>query len=390
MLSELVCGGGGGLKCILRPAHAQITRQFHCSAPRTALPPLLFTLAKPLARIVAMVVGRGVRVWWKKLPLDKRVVFKEAAKIHRKKFVLAGTTLIGGLAYAYESHIQECGVTGRRRFVALTPDQTKKIAKVEFQQLLEDLGPDILPDRHPIYERVVNVSNRILQGNKDIRQIYDKSWTITVVDQPVKNAFVLPSGNIFVFKGMLDLCENDDQLGIILGHEMAHTVLGHVPEKLTMASFVQMVLLVPMAVLWAVLPNDGVALVANWFIDQVIKLIVDLPFSRDMEMEADEVGLKMAAKACFDVREAPALWGLMELMSEDPMETDRDLEFVSTHPCHGTRQESLSAQLSAALAIRFDCGCAKLDQRRDPQIRLEEFKRFVKRQESVVLVEQKK
>ena len=347
MLSKLLCG----LHLPLKPA--QLTRQIHCSTPRPALPPLLFTLAKPLARIVAVVIGKGARVWWKKLPLDKRLLFKDAVKIHRKKFVVAGTSLVGGLAYAYESHIQECGVTGRRRllqltfhvlllnyhfrFVALTPDQMKKIARVEFDQLLEDLRPDIVPDRHPIYERVVRVSNRILQGNRDIRQIYDKTWTVTVVDQPVKNAFVLPSGNIFVFKGMLDLCENDDQLGIILGHEMAHTVLGHVPEKLTMASFVQMVLLVPMAVLWAILPNDGVALVASWFTDQVIQLIVDLPFSRKMEMEADEVGLTMAAKACFDVREAPALWGLMELMSEDEMETDRDMEFLSTHPCHGTR-----------------------------------------------------
>jgi len=367
-----------------------MSRYLHSSTPRTALPPLLFTLAKPLARIVAAVVGRGIRVWWRKLPVDKRILFKDAAKTHRKKFVVAGSSLVGGLAYAYESHIQECGVTGRRRFVALTPDQTKKISKVEFENLLEEFGPDILPDRHHIYERVVKVSNRILQGNKDIRQIYDKNWTVTVVDQPVKNAFVLPSGNIFVFKGMLDLCENDDQLGIILGHEMAHTVLGHVAEKLTMASFVQMVLLVPMAVLWAVLPNDGVALVANWFIDKVITVMVDLPFSRDMEMEADEVGLVMAAKACFDVREAPALWGLMEVMSEDPMETDRDLEFVSTHPCHGTRQESLTAQLSSALAIRFDCGCARLDNRRDPQVRLEEFKRFAKRQQSVVVAELKK
>merc|ERR1719427_2509528 len=138
-----------------------------------------------------------------------------------------------------------------------------------------------------------------------------------------------------------------------------------------------MALLVPMAVLWAMMPNDGVALVANWFIDKVIDLIVDLPFSRDMEMEADEVGLVMAAKACFDVREAPALWGLMELMSEDVMETDRDLEFLSTHPCHGTRQETLTAQLSSALTVRWECGCERLDPRKDPQIKLREFKKFI-------------
>ena len=38
---------------------------------------------------------------------------------------------------------------------------------------------------------------------------------------------------------MIDLCANDDQLAVVLGHEMAHAVLGHAPEKLTLSSFVQ-------------------------------------------------------------------------------------------------------------------------------------------------------
>ena len=117
---------------------------------------------------------------------------------------------------------------------------------------------------------------------------------------------------------MIDLCDNDDQLAVVLGHEMAHAVLGHVPEKLTLASFVQvfivrspgslleqipyyditmitvycqMVLLVPMAFLWALLPNDGIAFVADWFVQKVSKLFIDLPYSRLLEAEADEVGM---------------------------------------------------------------------------------------------------
>ena len=75
------------------------------------------------------------------------------------------------------------------------------------------------------------MSNKLLRGSKDIRQIYDKQWTVTVIDQvdisallqgfisclpsqPIVNAFVSPSGNIFVFTGMLDLCKNDDQLAV--------------------------------------------------------------------------------------------------------------------------------------------------------------------------------
>ena len=99
------------------------------------------------------------------------------------------------------------------RFVALYPDQAKKISREEFKNLLDEFSDDIVPGSHPLYNRVVTVSNKILHANRDLRQIYDKSWTVTVVDQPIKNAFVLPSGNIFVFRGMLDFCRNDDQLG---------------------------------------------------------------------------------------------------------------------------------------------------------------------------------
>ena len=94
----------------------------------------------------------------------------------------------------------------------------------------------------------------------------------------------------------LKACETLDELGIVLSHEIAHVVLGHVEEKLTLTSFVQLVLLVPMAVLWAFLPNDGIALVLNWFMDTVVDIMIELPFSRDMETEADRVGLILAAK----------------------------------------------------------------------------------------------
>jgi Zn-dependent protease with chaperone function len=61
-------------------------------------------------------------------------------------------------------------------------------------------------------------------------------------------------------------------------------------------SLFELVLLVPLALLWALLPNDGVAVVANWFIDKVVTVMIELPFSRDMETEADQVGMLMAAK----------------------------------------------------------------------------------------------
>ena len=79
-------------------------------------------------------------------------------------------------------------------------------------------------------------------------------------------------------------------------------------EKLSYVSLVNVLVLVPLALLWALLPTDGIALVADWFFKRVVDVVFELPFSRGMETEADEVGLVLAAKACLDVTEAPRFW----------------------------------------------------------------------------------
>ena len=81
--------------------------------------------------------------------------------------------------------------------------------------------------------------------------------------------------------------------------------------------------------------------VCDWFINKAKEVIFNLPFSRQMELEADSVGLVLAAKACFDVREAPTLWMLMELKKTGELEAfselDRLIEFLSSHPLGRTR-----------------------------------------------------
>ena len=51
---------------------------------------------------------------------------------------------------------------------------------------------NILPDNDPVYDRVARVANRILKANRDLEQLHGKDWTITVVQDDTKNAFVLP------------------------------------------------------------------------------------------------------------------------------------------------------------------------------------------------------
>ena len=184
---------------------------------------------------------------------------------------------------------------------------------------------------------------------------------------------------------MLSLCADDDELGTVLSHEIAHCLLSHAAEKLSYVNMINLALLIPLAVLWSLLPNDGIAVVADWFCRQVIDVALELPFSRKMETEADEVGLLLASKGCFDVRAAPNFWRKMAHMDQERMkaqllELTEDVDeknklaemerlppvpaIISTHPPHEVREKNLTDLLPNALKIRSDCGCYKLPQQR--------------------------
>lgn len=130
-------------------------------------------------------------------------------------------------------------------------------------------------------------------------------------------------------------------------------------------------MIIPLAVAWAFLPNDGIAIVADWFFNQVSTILWELPFARHMETEADEVGLKLASKACFDVREAPVFWAKMQVVSEMSSDFEQP-EFLSTHPSHETREKHLAALVPDALQMRSSCGCYKLPSS-DPSQHLQSF-----------------
>ena len=80
------------------------------------------------------------------------------------------------------------------------------------------------------------------------------------------NAWVYPNGQIFVNTGLLDECDTEDQFAMVLGHEISHAVLGHGGEKITRGYLAQIALVLPLALLWSIVPSDGIAFITHWFL----------------------------------------------------------------------------------------------------------------------------
>ena len=132
---------------------------------------------------------------------------------------------------------------------------------------------------------------------------------------------------------------------------------------------------VPLILTWAYF--DGITpFLIDYFANKSKTFLIELPFSRKMETEADEFGLKLASKACFDIRHAPIYWAKMnelEKESEKEGENFQIPEFLSTHPSHENREINLATKLPEFLDFRTNCGCEKLPQCDSTQQKLKQI-----------------
>ncbi|XP_043189319.1 metalloendopeptidase OMA1, mitochondrial-like [Amphibalanus amphitrite] len=107
----------------------------------------------------------------------------------------------------------------------------------------------------------------------------------------------------------------------------------------------------------------------------MVTLLGDLPHSRALETEADEVGLHLAARACFDVREASAFWAKMSMKKELAGEADV-LDWLSTHPADASRREGIDQRIPELERVRALCRCHPMPER-DPRAVVEEFRKML-------------
>lgn len=344
-----------------RTNYSSIYRRTFSTTPKNnAIPPLVWLIAKPLTKLGAIIAGRGFRNWWASLPKVKRALFKEHLIRNKFRYIICGGSTIGGSIYYYESHIHETPITHRKRFILFASDHLTEIEKLEKDQVFITYKKKILDLYSPYTNRAVKVANRLFVANKKIPEVSAIVWKLTVIDNPnLANAVAFPGGDLILFTGLLDFVHNDDELAIILAHEMSHAILQHAAEEVSHSRLVDIFSIAMAGVLWAFLPSDITALITQYIADKFLKFIFQLPYSRQLESEADEVGIMLAARACFDVRCSIPFWKRMN-ESEIDSEVYQLPEFLSTHPANETRVSDLEKLMPKALELRKECQCYEL------------------------------
>ena len=146
-------------------------------------------------------------------------------------------------------------------------------------------------------------------------------WEVNLIGSKQINAFVMPGGKIVFYTGILDQLQlTDDEIAMVMGHEMAHALREHARERLAKSQVTGMGLSLGAQLLGL---GDMGNLAANLGTE-----LLTLQYSRSDESEADLVGLEIAARAGYDPKAAITLWQKMGNATGGKGGT----AFLSTHP----------------------------------------------------------
>ena len=159
-----------------------------------------------------------------------------------------------------------------------------------------------------------------------------------VDNDKIVNAWCMPGGKIAVYKGMLNLVENNiDQLSIVMGHEIAHAVAKHSLERQSQAVTINVGTTVADIFLGGAINRTRNTVGQNTGLD-IFQVGILNPFGRKQESEADYLGLIFSSLSGFDIRESVNLWKKMAEKNKGK----EPPQFLSTHPSSKTRIENLN------------------------------------------------
>ena len=309
-----------------------------------------------LGRFGAALGGRIARSVWRRLPeKDKQSIKDGLARRKRLLYGLGWMSICGG-GYYYYSHVEYMPLTDRSRYMLYT--------RSDVQQVLtkwgEDSGKDyirmfvdpekILPPTDPHYRLLQRVVVNILFSNKWCKELNSvESWRIIVVeDDDVVNAICLPTGDIVVFTGMINKCDNDDELGLIMSHEIAHVALNHGAEMLSRKGLLSFMSMFVIATVWFLIPSDFLSFLTHKMFNSSVEILVENPYSRKLELEADKIGLMFASNACYNPNKAIQIWNNLP----------EGVKYISTHPDNKKRFKLLSSLLPTAINLYNTNNCS--------------------------------
>ena len=268
----------------------------------------------------------------------------------------SGFRLLGAIAFAFalsgiaqHAHAREgVDVGNTSSFAKLVPaEQVERSAAQQYLQMLSqaDGKRALAPKDNAQVLRLRAIAQKIIpfamEWNPRAR---NWQWEVNLIGSSQINAYCMPGGKIAFYTGILEqLRLTDDEVAMVMGHEIAHALREHARERMGKSAVTHGA------------ARIGGALAASFFgIDPRLTdgiasggaNLLTLEFGREDESEADLVGMELAARAGFDPRAGVTLWQKMGAASKGAPP-----QWLSTHPSGKTRIAEIQANLPKVMPL---------------------------------------
>ncbi len=252
------------------------------------------------------------------------------------KFKLALTAVV---AVTSLTACQENPVSGRSQLSLVSEEQAQSASAQAYTQTISDAQKKgKLSSDAALNNRVKRITDRlIVQAGNMYAPSRDWKWSVAVIDDPSLNAWCMPGGKMAIYTGIVEKLKlSDDEIAQIMGHEIAHAILGHGRERMSRAMAMQ-----GGVALGSIVAGRDLSILAP-----VADIALTLPNSRQGESEADRYGIELAARAGYDPNAAVRLWEKMAAAGGGGPPV-----FLSTHPSPANRIQALNALVPQMMPI---------------------------------------
>ncbi len=233
-------------------------------------------------------------------------------------------------------------------FTKLAPAETvEKSAATQYQQTMSQANEKkaLAPDNHPQVIRLRAIAQRLipfaLEWNPRAK---DWKWEVNLINSSQINAYCMPGGKIAFYTGILEKLKlTDDEVAMVMGHEIAHALREHARERMGKNAVTNggaQILGAIVGQKYGIDPN-----LTNMAASGAANLLT-LKFSRGNESEADLVGMELAARAGYDPRSGVTLWQKMGAANKGAPP-----QWLSTHPSGDTRIKDIEANLPKVMPL---------------------------------------
>ena len=239
----------------------------------------------------------------------------------------------------------QAGAVGadRKQLLLVSSEQLEKLATQSYNQLQANAAKKgVLNTNAELTQRVRRIGQNIIPSTSVFRRDAPAwKWEINVIESKDLNAFCMPGGKIIFYSGIINQLQlSDDEIAIVMGHEIAHALREHSREQVSQAIAADTALNVGAALFG--LSQNTAKLTATAY-----QALLATKFSRTDETEADQIGLELSARSGYDPRAGVTLWQKMLAANKG----QKPPEFMSTHPAEKNRVQEIQSLLPRVMPL---------------------------------------